>query len=223
MGIMVAHPDDETLWAGGAILLHPQWRCSVYTLCRASDPDRAPRFYRALERLGASGRMADLDDSPQQTPLAKAQVEQTVVEVVGGARFDLLITHSPLGEYTRNRRHEEVAKAVTALWQQGRILADALWLFAYDGSNRLRRPGAIADADVTVTLSPAIWHEKCRIIHDIYGFAADSWEAQIVPRVEAFWRFQSPEDLGRWPLMHRVRSESRHPITASGLRRGHRQ
>lgn len=26
VGIIVAHPDDETLWAGGTILQHPEWR-----------------------------------------------------------------------------------------------------------------------------------------------------------------------------------------------------
>jgi LmbE family N-acetylglucosaminyl deacetylase len=26
VAIIVAHPDDETLWAGGTILNHPYWR-----------------------------------------------------------------------------------------------------------------------------------------------------------------------------------------------------
>ena len=45
--IIVAHPDDETLWAGGTILSHPEWSVFVISLCRASDTDRAPKFNRA--------------------------------------------------------------------------------------------------------------------------------------------------------------------------------
>ncbi|KPK81130.1 MAG: hypothetical protein AMS27_15700 [Bacteroides sp. SM23_62_1] len=53
--VIVAHPDDETLWAGGTVLAHPLWDWYIITLCRKSDPDRAPKFYRVLEILGAEG------------------------------------------------------------------------------------------------------------------------------------------------------------------------
>ena len=74
--VIVAHPDDETLWAGGTILMHPETRWTVVALCRRSDPDRAPKFRRVLELLGASGDMGDLDDGPEQTPLRPSDVER---------------------------------------------------------------------------------------------------------------------------------------------------
>ena len=49
--VIVAHPDDETLWGGGVILSRPAWWWTIVTLCRGSDPDRAPKFARVLERL----------------------------------------------------------------------------------------------------------------------------------------------------------------------------
>ena len=42
VALIVAHPDDETLWAGGTILSHPAWDCFIVCLCRGSDPERAP-------------------------------------------------------------------------------------------------------------------------------------------------------------------------------------
>ena len=35
--VIVAHPCDETLWAGGTILSQPAWNWFIATLCRASD------------------------------------------------------------------------------------------------------------------------------------------------------------------------------------------
>ena len=60
--IVAAHPDDEVLWAGGTVLMHPSWNWYILTLCRGSDPDRAPRFHRVLEIFHAAGSMGDLDD-----------------------------------------------------------------------------------------------------------------------------------------------------------------
>jgi pentatricopeptide repeat protein len=55
VAVIVAHPDDETLWAGGTILSHPMWNCFIVSLCRGNDPDRALRFYEALKILKSEG------------------------------------------------------------------------------------------------------------------------------------------------------------------------
>ncbi|MHB0878281.1 MAG: PIG-L deacetylase family protein [Anaerolineae bacterium] len=195
--VVVAHPDDETLWAGGLMLSHPETSWFVATLTRASDADRAPRFRRALERLRAAGVMADLDDGPEQTPLDVSVLEQAVVELLPPVRFNLVVTHGPTGEYTRHRRHEEVSRVVSSLWQSRRLLADSLWLFAYNDDEGRRLPAPNPDADVHQMLSSEIWRRKADIISTIYGFAEDSWEVRAAPREEAFWRFDSVEALGR--------------------------
>jgi LmbE family N-acetylglucosaminyl deacetylase len=198
VAVVVAHPDDETLWAGGTLLLHPEWRCSIFTLCRASDPDRAPKFFQALQEYAASGRMADLDDGVEQTPLPGTLVEQTLVDFLGNIDFDLLLVHSPWGEYTRHRRHAEVSRAIISLWTRGRISAKQLWLFAYSDAEKLHLPRAIANAPLQIPLPRTVWERKYRIIHETYNFTADSWEARTTPVREAFWRFSNAADLAEW-------------------------
>ena len=80
--ILVAHPDDETLWAGGFVLEHAEWDWFIGTLCRASDPDRAPKFARVLERLHARGAMLDMDDGPEQQSLPTLDVQRQVLTLL---------------------------------------------------------------------------------------------------------------------------------------------
>lgn len=206
VGIMVAHPDDETLWMGGMLLLHPEWSPRIFTLCRGSDADRSPRFFQALQQYRATGAMGDLDDSPEQDALPDDLVQRTVMDLLGGDPYDIVITHAPTGEYTWHRRHAEVSRAVMALWLGGRLQTKQLWCFAYEDDHAARYPLARMDADFGLSLPPAIWDTKYRLIHEIYGFAPDSWEARTTPRTEAFWRFSSPEALTAW--LHR-KEESR--------------
>lgn len=197
-GVVVAHPDDETLWAGGTILMHPRWQWRVLTLCRAGDPDRSPKFQQALERFGASGRMADLDDGPEQAPLSDALVQATILDLLGDVPFDLLITHGPCGEYTWHRRHVETFNAVATLWRKGAFQTRELWLFAYEDNGKARLPHSVRNPDVTATLPRAVWDQKYRIVREVYGFAGDTWEAQTTPETEGFWRFSSPAELTQW-------------------------
>jgi LmbE family N-acetylglucosaminyl deacetylase len=188
--VIVAHPDDETLWAGGTILLHPDCNWTVITLSRKSDPDRAPKFLQALEQFNAVGAMGDLDDGPEQTPLSAHRVQEIIVELLPSDRFDLIITHELWGEYTRHLRHEETGKAVMALWESERLFAKQIWRFAYEDGGRKYLPRPVRDADLQIELPDEIWQKKYDIITKVYGFSADSFEAQTTPRKEAFWCFR---------------------------------
>jgi LmbE family N-acetylglucosaminyl deacetylase len=186
--IIVAHPDDETLWAGGIILMHPRWRCFIFSLCRSSDPDRAPKFKQALSNLGATGTMADIDDGPEQYPLFLQELPHTIVTGIDPLLYDLILTHGSKGEYTQHRRHEEVSQAVLELVRSGKIRCRELWQFAYEDGDGQYAPRADAQASFSVTLPDDICKRKYKIITEIYGFAPESWESRVTPRTEAFRR-----------------------------------
>jgi LmbE family N-acetylglucosaminyl deacetylase len=199
--LIVAHPDDETIWAGGAVLMHSDWHWTIVSLCRGSDTDRAPKFIRVVQQLGGISAIGDLDDGPKQVPLSEADVQQMVLSLLPEKHFDLILTHSPHGEYTRHRRHEEIGTAVALLWEKKLIKAKELWMFAYEDGGKGGKddlPKAIKTAHLISCLPEDIWRRKYLIVTDIYGFAPESYEANIVMREEAFWCFQSPVEFREW-------------------------
>ena len=54
--------------------------------------------------------MADLDDGPDQKPLKQTEVQKTILNTLPERNFDIILTHSPKGEYTRHLRHEETSR-----------------------------------------------------------------------------------------------------------------
>ena len=158
--VLVAHPDDETLWAGGFILDNWAYNYFIISLCRGNDKDRAPKFKKALKILNAQGVMGNVDDGPEQHPLPAEEIERNILDLLPSSPFQLLIAHSPFGEYTRHRRHEEIGKTIISLWSKKRIMTGELWLFAYEDGHKTHAPIAIGQADRHDLLSKDTYRSK---------------------------------------------------------------
>jgi LmbE family N-acetylglucosaminyl deacetylase len=198
VAVIVAHPDDETLWAGGTILSHPSWQWFIVCLCRRSDKERAPKFLKTLQILRSEGIMGDLDDGPEQKPLDENELEHAILHLLPSMHFDLIISHNPNGEYTRHVRHEEISKAVIKLWHAGKISANELWTFAYEDGDKEYYPRPIETASYYRVLTKRIWLKKYSIITETYGFEKTSFEAETTPLAESFWQFTNSYDAKKW-------------------------
>jgi LmbE family N-acetylglucosaminyl deacetylase len=196
--MIVAHPDDETLWAGGLLLTRPDWIWTIAALCRGDDLDRAPKFTRVLEMFGSKGNIGAMDDGPDQIPLSPTVVQDTIMRLLDERTYDIILTHSPFGEYTRHRRHEETGRSVASLWEAGSLTADELWCFAYNDDGASHMPTAIDRAHLALDLDAKTWQSKYDTIVTLYGFAPDSWEANATPKREAFWCFQNVREYQTW-------------------------
>ena len=99
--LIVAHPDDETLWAGETILSHPSWDWFIVSLSRGGETDHAQNFLQALQQLGAKGEIPNLETPDEQSPLNETEVKQTILALLPEHYFDLIISHHPAGESTK--------------------------------------------------------------------------------------------------------------------------
>lgn len=189
--IIVAHPDDETLWSGGLILQNPSWDWTVLALCRASDPDRAPKFKKVCSYLNAKPIICDLDDEVDR-PLQSKKVQQTILENLKSKSFNYIFTHGANGEYG-HIRHLDTRKAVIALVKEKKLNCEELWHFAYVPSNRralhdknLSIPIADKMADWQIQLTEKQHKEKLKIITELYGFKHPIFETMAAGKQEAF-------------------------------------
>jgi LmbE family N-acetylglucosaminyl deacetylase len=198
VAIIIAHPDDETLWAGGTIMNHTSWHWFIVCLCRRSDEDRAPKFHHVIELLNAKGIMGDLDDGPEQKALDDKEVERTILDLLPDHSFDLVITHNPSGEYTQHIRHEEISRAVIKLWSIGKIVTNKLWTFAFEDGGKKYFPRPIENAPLYYKLTVNTWQKKYELMTKQYGYKKNSWEAETTPKAEAFWEFSDPADAMKW-------------------------
>jgi LmbE family N-acetylglucosaminyl deacetylase len=185
--MIVAHPDDEAIWAGGTVLRHYTWDWTLLSLCRSDDVDRAPRFQSAARELGARALISDLDDSPILTSLSPNldEIKSRILGLVPGRDYDFVLTHGARGEYTRHERHEQVHTAVCDLIAR-RKLAGRLAFFDYEDGGRAYPPHPSRGADLLVRLTPEEFQAKRRIVSDIYGFRPGSFEYSACGDLEAF-------------------------------------
>lgn len=86
--IVVAHPDDETIWAGG---LATRLKCDIIACSIPKrDPIRAMKFYDACEILGCRGMILPVvENPPHLLDLSMLRLD----------KYDHIITHNEKGEY----------------------------------------------------------------------------------------------------------------------------
>jgi LmbE family N-acetylglucosaminyl deacetylase len=100
--MVVAHPDDETLWGGG--LLH-RYSDRFWTVIACStpalDPERAGRFIEACIALGASRCEVLLASDSDELELRQLRLSE----------YETIVTHNADGEYG-HVQHKSVHEAV---------------------------------------------------------------------------------------------------------------
>ena len=194
IAVIVAHPDDEIIWAGGLIIGRPEWEWTVFALCRGDDADRRPKFERICMMLGIEGLISDLDDGD---PLGAIDVERDIGERVlrrlGDEDWDLCLTHGRNGEYG-HRRHRQVHEAVAAIAERGALRCRRLWTFAYEAASPAGECRPAPWADVTLPLAELVLAEKRRIVRDEYGYPEDGFEVKACISPEGFVRLKGLGD-----------------------------
>lgn len=115
--IVVAHPDDETIWCGGLMARYLfRWTVICCSIPR-TDPIRAYKFFEACESLGAKARLLPFVEPEPRLRLGN-------LDHLDLSEFDVVVTHNVVGEYG-HRHHVDVHEHVTEQWP------DKTWTIGY--------------------------------------------------------------------------------------------
>jgi len=184
--VIVAHPDDETLWMGGYILENQEWEWHILSLCRSMDADRAPKFKKVCAELGAQCKITDLDDEHLQ-PLEINEVIQKIKSNIPKQSFDYIFTHGENGEYG-HLRHKEIHLAVKKMIETKKIKCKNLCYFSYDIKGNAFNKGT--NANVIVPMTNNLKSQKKRLIQEVYGFREGIFESNLCDMTQEAFYFQ---------------------------------
>jgi len=181
--VVVAHPDDETLWMSGTILRHKRWNWRIISLCRKYDNDRRPKFRRVCRLLGASCSISDMEDEHPDRKMPAEEAEKRIMKMLRRRDYDVIYTHGPNGEYGHNR-HKETHAAVMRLVENGKLRCKKLFVFNYKRKGKKWVAVRKSDRFVRLTRNEAL--TKKYLIDEVYCYTKDSPESRSCSRFESF-------------------------------------
>jgi len=166
---VVAHPDDETIWMGNQFKKKYDW--TIFSLCRASDKDRYPKFLKVCKHYNAEAIITDLEDE-KLLPLNIGYIMDLIEKNLKNKNYDIIYTHGENGEYG-HIRHKEVHNAVKQMIKDGKLKTKKIFYFNY----KKRNNDCIAIKNKNYNkLNKNELKKKKKKITELYGFDVGSFE-----------------------------------------------
>lgn len=126
--MIVAHPDDETIW-GGEHLLEGGW--FVVCITNGTNSVRKEEFYSVIKKSGNNGIILSYPDKVMgkrdNWENIRAYIEADIENILQAKEWEMVAVHNPDGEYG-HIHHKITSSIVTEKCVENNI-EDRLWYF----------------------------------------------------------------------------------------------
>jgi len=135
--LVTAHPDDETIFAGGLILTSPPGTKWTIMCVTEEEERRCKEFYCACDYYEKNSRNSIIPIYLGIIPESEASLGQKQTQQLNknlknfGSNFDIIFTHNKEGEYG-NEHHRAVNRSVLEV-----IANPNTWFFISPGSSNV--------------------------------------------------------------------------------------
>lgn len=178
--MIVAHPDDETIFAGGLMLSNPSWKWHVICAThKASDIPRGTQFVAAMKSFEMYG-LTDLTYEFLGLEDDKGTFHDKIVDRQYDQRFqkwteslkqrnisaDIIFSHNRFGEYGHSR-HKALSQIVSNLYSN-------VWQFVSPIDGKFP-PELMSKKVNAITLSDKIQKQKLDIFEHNYVSEKKIW------------------------------------------------
>lgn len=171
--IVVAHPDDETIWTGGLLLSKQTWDWKIFIATKYDTEDRPNEFKKAIENYKNYG-VSTLDyefievmpDIQEYDKLSKSEIVQKL-NTVDLSVFDVIFTHNIDGEYGHGNHRVLGELLIEKGLNTWRVLCPAI---------QNPREKQIGEYIETVYLTPEVLDRKRKLFQSCYTTQQYLWE-----------------------------------------------
>lgn len=126
--MIVAHPDDETIWGGTHL---EKGNFFVVCLTNSNNEKRKREFYSVLKKANVKGEILNFPDKTNGVRddwiKSETQIKKELRKIINQQDWDLIVTHNPLGEYG-HLHHKKTSRFVTEIIKENKQI-DKLYYF----------------------------------------------------------------------------------------------
>ena len=127
--IIVAHPDDESIFAGNEILNNTYY---IVCITNGNNPIRKKEFEKMLIATNNTGTLLSYPDKTNgernDWSTISNEIEKDLSAIIASNKWDKIVTHNPQGEYG-HIQHKRTNELVTNVVKQ-QNLQEKLYYFA---------------------------------------------------------------------------------------------
>ena len=177
--LIVAHPDDETIFCGGTMLVYPNCQWIVACMTEGSGNAKQTEFDVAIKKFIAQGvNIKSYWLGQKKFSKEMNQTEKDALELKWGAKIkeqnfkpDIVITHNDKGEYG-HIDHKNLNQIVNSIFAQTPI-----WEFICPGSESTSQP--YKKITETIPLTGQVLKDKTEIFNKSYITQLYNWRGDL--------------------------------------------